>query len=81
MVEQRIKDSLDRYVNDGIPTGGFLQAVLENNLFEAFGRADADNQRNIKDIVSYIYNEIPAGCWGSKERVENWKGLNNRVTD
>ena len=34
------KEALDRYVNDRIPTGGFLHAVLTDRLFDAVGRAD-----------------------------------------
>lgn len=67
-----IVQSLTRYVIDGIPTGGFLSAVLENDLKEAFGRADDSNQLCLGHIVAYCYNEIPGDCWGSPERVNNW---------
>ena len=38
-----IIDSLDRYAMSGCPTGGFLRAVLEHDLFEAFHLSDDDN--------------------------------------
>ena len=60
------------YVVSGIPTGDFLHAVLSNNLFEAFGRADYQNEKHMKDICSLIYNSCPSQCWGSKEIVESW---------
>jgi hypothetical protein len=65
-------ESLQRYAETGCPTGGFLQAVLENDLKEACGRADEDNQRALFDIVGYIYNELPSTCWGSPQKVEDW---------
>ena len=71
-VSQTVRDSLKRYVENGIPTGGFLQAVLENNLMEAMGRADLYNRVNLFDICSYVYNEIPYACHGSKEIVATW---------
>lgn len=71
-IEQRFKESLDRYVNEKVSTGGFLEAVLENNLTEAFGRADLEAMDNLRHIVCYCYNEIPGICWGSKEKVANW---------
>ena len=71
-VSETVKDSLKRYVEMGIPTGSFLQAVLENNLMEAMGRADLYNRVNLFDICSYVYNEIPYACHGSKEIVATW---------
>ena len=64
--------SLERYVEHRIAPGGFLLAVLSNNLREACGRADSENRYALFDIVGYIYNELPATCWGSPERVREW---------
>lgn len=67
-----VKASLDRYANEHCPTGGFLQAVLENNLMEAMGRADDFNRVALFDICSYIYNHLPVACHGSPEKVKRW---------
>lgn len=64
--------ALERYLNNGIMPGSFLTAVLENNLCEAFGRADSGNSANLKNIVGYIYNNFPSNAWGSRERVDNY---------
>lgn len=71
-IEQRFKESIDRYVEDRRPTGGFLRAVLENDLVKAVGRADTGALWNLKSIVNYIYNEIPGDCWGDKSKVKKW---------
>lgn len=71
-IPKNIKESLERYVKLKIPTGGFLRAVLENDLVEAAGRADDVNLHLIPQIVSYIYNELPSVCWGSPEKVSAW---------
>ena len=71
-MKQTTKDALDRYVQDHIPTGGFLRAVLANDLMQALGRADCENRRDIYEICSYIYNEIPSSCHGSYEKVDAW---------
>lgn len=68
---QEIKESLARYVQ-GCPTGDFLQAVLGNDLRGACERADDINQSLLFDIVYYIYNELPAACWGSPAKVQAW---------
>lgn len=64
--------SIMDYVNHGVPPGDFITAVLSNDLKEAFGRADSFNSANMKLIVEFCYNYIPAGCWGSPERVKAW---------
>jgi len=71
-IPQHIRAGLDRYVKGGIKTGGFLYAVLTNDLFEAVGRADIESRINLFDICDYIYNKVPLSCWGSKEKVKEW---------
>jgi len=72
LIPERILESLKAYAETRRPTGGFLQAVLENNLSEAFGRADIENRKCIFEIVNYVYNELPAPCWGSPKKVKEW---------
>lgn len=69
-IREDLYGTLERYLNSGIMPGSFMNAVLENNLMEAFGRADMDNSRNLKNIVGYIYNHIPHNAWGSREKVK-----------
>lgn len=69
---ERIKETLKRYVEDRCPTGGFLHAVLSNDLTEACARADMYNQVRLVEIVTYIYNDLPGNCWGSPEKVDKW---------
>jgi hypothetical protein len=71
-IKQSTMDSLRRYAQHHIPTGGFLQAVLENNLMQACGRADEENAIALFQICSYIYNELPAPSHGSPAKVAAW---------
>ena len=64
--------AIKRYIDHHIEPGGFLTAVLENNLREALGRADEFNNAALFHIAAYLYNEAPADCWGSVEKVERW---------
>ncbi len=64
---------LQRWIEDGIPPGSFLTAVLENDLKHACEQADIENRYLLFDIVSWLYNESPGGCWGSPEQVEAWR--------
>lgn len=71
-IKQSTYDALDRYAQGGVPVGGFLYAVLTNNLFDAVGRADSENRATLKEILAYVYNEPPSPCWGSPEKVRAW---------
>jgi len=84
-VPELIKAALDRYVNSGIKTGGFLHAILTNDLFEVMCRADRHNAIGLFEICGHIYHDLPSDCWGSKEKVEEWldkfKETENASTD
>lgn len=60
------------FFEDGIIPGSFLQAVLENNLSRAFGRADEVNRRALFDITTWLWNYAPADGWGSEAKVRDW---------
>jgi len=74
-IPEYMHDGISLYINHGIHPGGFLTAVIENNLKEACMRADDFNIKILPNYVRFFYNYAPSGCWGSP--VENWKGLNN----
>jgi len=71
-VPQSTIDTLERYVEHRIEPGGFVRAVLENDLKEALGRADMYNRSAIFQIIGYCYNHIPSVCWGSVQNVQDW---------
>jgi hypothetical protein len=67
-----LRDGMRLYIEGHVETGGFLHAVLSNDLRRACERADAENQRALFSIVCWIYNEAPSTCWGSPEKVAAW---------
>ena len=68
-IPDRMMGGLKRYIEDGTEPGGFLTAVLENDLERAVSNADEENMANLPAYVAYLYNEAPMGCWGSRKRV------------
>lgn len=75
---QEIIESINRYVDDGIPPGDFLSAVLTNDLIGACANADWQNRNRLFDIVSYLYNTIPNAAWGSVENYNNWIAMRKK---
>jgi hypothetical protein len=65
-------DSLRRYAIYHIPTGGFLTAVLANDLMQAVARADICNRAALHAICQYVFNCLPRQCWGNYVAVEEW---------
>jgi len=65
---------LQRYIDVGCPVGGFLRAVISNDLREAVGRADERNISNLPAYVVWLYNEAPSGASGSPEAYQLWLG-------
>ena len=65
---------LDNYVAHRQPGGGFLTAVLENDLEKAVSKADYTNINLLPVYVSYLLNQVTAECWGSPAKVRAWLG-------
>lgn len=67
----RIRKAIDQFVWHGIPTGGFLRAVLSNDLMGAISQADPNSLSSIGLICQYVYNAVPSVCHGSREAVKS----------
>ncbi len=59
----------------GYSTGGFVRAILQNDLFLAVAKADGYSFFCLKAICEYVYNFTPGPCWGSKKKVKAWMDL------
>lgn len=72
-IPERMMPALRRWVECFELPGDFLTKVLENDLKLAVGYADDENKRNLPAYVRWLYNEAPADCWGSPEKVSDWQ--------
>ena len=72
LIPDHMHDAVIRYVEDGIEPGGFLEAVLCNDLKGAVMRADAINKARLFNWVEFVVWELPASCQGSVEKYQNW---------
>lgn len=82
LIPEHCRDGMRLYITDGIMPGGFLTAVLENDLVGAFGKADSINSGRMEDYARFIYNYAPRGCHGSRVKVIAWSesgGLNGQA--
>jgi len=72
VIPDYMMEGLELYIEHGVEPGHFLSAVIKNDLADAVGRADDHNLRNLPAYVGYLYNEAPATCWGSAEKMKAW---------
>lgn len=61
-----------RYLEQGLEPGGFLRALLSNDLRGAVMRADGVNVARIPEWVAWLENNMPTGSWGSPEAYDAW---------
>ena len=71
-IPESTRETIDNWVAKGWLPGGFVTAVLQNDLQGAVGRADHHNIAALHSIVAYVYNECPSTCWGSAEKMQAW---------
>lgn len=64
--------SLTRYLENGYMPGGFLTAVMTNDLYRAVSSADEANTRALADIARWVFMNVPAGALFTEERMMEW---------
>jgi hypothetical protein len=71
-VPTNLHAGLLRYLRHGVPTGGFLRAVLENDLADAVRRADPWGKTRLHTIVEFLDQYAPGDSYGSPDAVATW---------
>lgn len=61
------------YLVCGGYVGGFLTSVLENNLVEAFNRADETNSFAMRTYAAWLWNELPTDAWKTRANIDAWQ--------
>jgi hypothetical protein len=72
MLPPHMREGMLDYIEKGYAPGGFLMAVLCNDLKGAAGRADSVNQRYLLQYAQYLMWYVPHICWGNEEKVMAW---------
>jgi hypothetical protein len=72
-VRDHLRAGLIRYFVDGLLPGGFLQAVLCNDLTQAVTRAaDGATLAGIPNLTLCLLAHAPSAAWGSRDAVRAW---------
>lgn len=80
-VPAHLHEGLLRYLHDRILPGGFMQAVLCNDLQQAVCRADPVSLAGLRALVEFLQWDCPAEAWGSRDAVLAWTATPDRLED
>lgn len=72
MAPGHLRAGLRGYFLNHEEPGGFLCAVLENDLGAAVARADPVSLHHLKRLVLFLRAAAPTVAWGSREKVAAW---------
>lgn len=67
-----LDDGIENYLMRGYEPGGFLTAVLANDLRLAIGRADHWNRDNLPRITIEVFQKVPDDALYSYNAVRDW---------
>lgn len=80
-IPEHLREGLLGYFVHHEATGGFLMAVLSNDLMRAVCNADAESRAALRDICLWVYNDAePGGASGSPEKVRAHLAKRRTVT-
>ena len=67
------KEALKNYFLHAYQPGSFLTSLLCNDPWsEVIGRADHWNKPILGKYLEWLYENAPAGSWGSEQEVASW---------
>jgi len=67
-----LKVTLENYVVHGLAPGGFMTAVLTNDLYRTVNAADSNNKKIVPEIVNWIQINLPISCYGTQKNMKSW---------
>lgn len=75
------EQSLYNYFVYGLEPGGFMTAVLANDLHAAATKADHWNTQLISQYARWIFYHAPTGSYGSYDAVRSWLSKNEHYIE
>jgi len=71
-VPVHLRPGLVRYIDHGVVPGGFLFALLCNDMAKAAKKADALSLAALPYLAGWLETHAPEACWGSLAKVNRW---------
>jgi len=79
LLPDQFRFGAEHWIEHGTKPGGFLSAVIENDLLSALGMADDHMTRDdIRAIALWFHWQAPSDCHGSHEKIAAWRKFHRR---
>lgn len=72
-VHQDCRHAIFNYLVHGYNPGGFLTAVMTNDLYRAAATADIENSKRLTRVANFVTQALPSCCYGSHAAMEAWR--------
>jgi len=68
----KVLAAINRWVEYRDYPGSFVTRLLCNDLTGTVRSADEESLAALPILLRYLWNEVPADCWGSEDKVNEW---------
>lgn len=72
LIPMRVLRELVDFAERGIRPGGYVQAVLAEDLGQAVALGDSEVLGSLVQTSMFVFNRMPAGTWGSRSALSCW---------
>jgi hypothetical protein len=76
-VHEDCREAIFNYLAYGYDPGGFLTAVLTNDLYRAAGISDFENKKRLAFVANFVAMNLPLACYGTAKKMRAWMELSN----
>lgn len=76
-VHEDCRDAIFNYLVYGYEPGGFLTAVLCNDLYRAATVCDFENAKRLTEVARFVIQALPGACYGNREIMAEWMAKTN----
>ena len=75
------QEAIFNYLVYGWEPGGFLTAVMANDLYRAATVADVENIKRLAHVARFVVYALPHGCYGNYDQVKTWLRLTDQARE
>ena len=75
------QEAIFNYLVYGWEPGGFLTAVMANDLYRAATVSDIANVNNLAYVAKFVVYALPQACYGNYDQIKNWLQLTDQARE
>jgi hypothetical protein len=70
---EHLREGMRLYLQDGVTPGGWMCAVLDNDLSNAVQRCDDRALGTLRNLFEWLCMYAPASAWGAPDKRAAWQ--------